>query len=192
MYKVHCPLSLRPTNRWQGRKLYLSWSENKASLSLQREHRGMMGWEGRARKAGGPKFPAAIVFWIHKVKLYSLVTSTLVSLYQRYAIYFISALNEKKKRLRYFSYNEGCKRVIGDTRIKREKHTSNQISHIQNCLLQCQWAKCEVFRSPGNQYWKKERYTCNSKFLYTGRSLRVKPKRRSGCKFKEMLAPWVV
>ena len=50
----------------------------------------------RARETGGPKFPAAIVFWIHKVKLYSLVTTTLVSLYRRYAIYFISALNEKK------------------------------------------------------------------------------------------------
>lgn len=66
-------------------KLYLSWSENKASSSLQREQAG---------ETGGLKFPAAIIFWIHKVKLYSLVTATLANPYQRYAIYFISAFNE--------------------------------------------------------------------------------------------------
>ena len=169
MYKVHCPLSLRPTNRWQGRKLYLSWSENKASLSLQREHRGMMGWEGRARKAGGPKFPAAIVFWIHKVKLYSLVTSTLVSLYQRYAIYFISALNEKKKkRLWYFSYNEGCKRVIGDTRIKRNiLLTRYHIYRIVYCNVSEQNVRCSN-RQETSTGKRKDTHAIRSSFIQGG------------------------
>lgn len=69
-----------------------------------------MGWQDRPRDTGGLHFPVAIVFQIHKVKLYSPVTATVDHPYQKYAIYFISALNAKKWLL-CFSYNEGTKEL---------------------------------------------------------------------------------
>lgn len=82
-----CLLSLRPSNRWQG-VYFIRIKEEKKPIYLFRDSSGTdrMVRPGERR---GCKIPEAIVFWIHKVTLYSTITPTADKPCQRSAVWFL-------------------------------------------------------------------------------------------------------
>lgn len=85
--RFSCLLSLQPSNSWQGVH-FIRIGEEKKLVYLFKDSSGTdrMVRPGERR---GRKIPEAIIFWIHKVTLYSPITPTADKPSQRSAVWFL-------------------------------------------------------------------------------------------------------